>query len=114
MRRPASSPSRARTFVNKVNATAGAAKIVLTESQAAALSQRRAYEYYRQKSGIDAPSAAKPQAESSLHDRNVQIASYATAAVNRRAGRDLRRRLAVQNILPDDGIRRHDAARAIV
>jgi len=85
MRRPASSPSRARTFGNKVNATAGGDKIVLTESQAAALSQRRAYEYYRRKNGITdaAPtSAAKPQAESaSLHDRNVRIASYAAAAV---------------------------------
>ena len=57
---------------------------MLTESQAAALAQRRAYEYYRLKNGIAKPTknaATSATAESSLRDRNVQIASYAAAMV---------------------------------
>jgi len=57
---------------------------LLTESQAAALAQRRAYEYYRLKNGIAKPTknaATSATAESSLRDRNVQIASYAAAMV---------------------------------
>ncbi|KAL7528714.1 hypothetical protein ACHAWF_002674 [Thalassiosira exigua] len=53
-------------------------KITLTESQAAALAQRRAYEYYRRKNGIDASSASPRE---SVNERNTKIASYAAAAV---------------------------------
>ncbi|KAL7536516.1 hypothetical protein ACHAXR_007934 [Thalassiosira sp. AJA248-18] len=65
-------------------------KITLTESQAAALAQRRAYEYYRRKNGIEATTSATAKqstanaassTESTLHERNIQIASYAAAAV---------------------------------
>jgi len=59
-----------------------AEKITLTESQAAALAQRRAYEYYRIKSG--APKNGKggsTQSNESIQDRNIKIASYAAAAV---------------------------------
>mmetsp|Transcript_20311 Transcript_20311/g.36681 ORF Transcript_20311/g.36681 Transcript_20311/m.36681 type:complete len:377 (+) Transcript_20311:178-1308(+) len=73
-----------RTFRNQ-STTAGE-KIVLTESQAAALAQRRAYEFYRKKNGIDATSKSAKQStntttESTLHERNVKIASYAAATV---------------------------------
>ena len=73
-----------RTFRNQ-STTAGE-KIVLTESQAAALAQRRAYEFYRKKNGIDATSSSAKQStntatESTLHERNVKIASYAAATV---------------------------------
>jgi len=44
------------------------------------LAQRRAYEYYRQKHGIDTTTPIKQTTES-LNDRNVKIASYAAAAV---------------------------------
>jgi cytochrome c oxidase assembly protein subunit 11 len=54
-------------------------KITLTESQAAALAQRRAYEYYRKKAGIS--NNHHKQQSASLRDRNIQIASYAAAAV---------------------------------
>mmetsp|Transcript_29355 Transcript_29355/g.62836 ORF Transcript_29355/g.62836 Transcript_29355/m.62836 type:complete len:437 (+) Transcript_29355:82-1392(+) len=53
--------------------------IQLTESQAAALAQRRAYEFYRQKHGI--PKNNTSSSTSSVRDRNVQMASYAVAAV---------------------------------
>ena len=56
-----------------------AGKITLTESQKAALAQRRAYEYYRQKNGIEA--SAQQSTTESLNDRNIKIASYAAAAV---------------------------------
>jgi len=60
-----------------------AEKITLTESQAAALAQRRAYEYYRIKSGApkNAKGGSNNQSNESIHDRNVKIASYAAAAV---------------------------------
>jgi cytochrome c oxidase assembly protein subunit 11 len=57
-------------------------KITLTESQAAALAQRRAYEYYRKKAGISNNYRKQQSASTdSLRDRNIQIASYAAAAV---------------------------------
>lgn len=69
-----------RTFSNEANKTTSITEtITLTKSQEAALAQRRAYEYYRQKNGIEA--SAKPQPNESMHDRNVKIASYAVAAV---------------------------------
>lgn len=61
-----------------------AEKITLTESQAAALAQRRAYEYYRKKNGIPKQQQSSSQQStttSSIRDRNIQIASYAAAAV---------------------------------
>lgn len=60
-----------------------AEKITLTESQAAALAQRRAYEYYRIKSGApkNAKGGSNNQSNESIHDRNVKIASYAAATV---------------------------------
>ena len=54
-------------------------KIILTDSQRAALAQRRAYEYYRQKNGGQT-SNINSNSES-INDRNVRIASYAVAAV---------------------------------
>ena len=72
---------------NRTFSTTGqqAEKITLTESQKAALAQRRAYEYYRQKHGIEASAkggTAKQQSTTeSLNDRNIKIASYAAAAV---------------------------------
>lgn len=66
-----------RTFSSNNKATSE--KITLTESQAAALAQRRAYEHYRIKHGIDTSSASK--STESMHDRNVKIASYAAAMV---------------------------------
>ena len=70
-----------RTFSTN-NSSTTVEKIQLTESQKAALAQRRAYEYYRQKHGIDT-STLKHQSTNaeSLNDRNVKIASYAAAAV---------------------------------
>ena len=59
-------------------------KITLTDSQKAALAQRRAYEYYRRKNGIDGntqQSTTTASAEESLNDRNIKIAAYAAAAV---------------------------------
>lgn len=58
-------------------------KIVLTDAQAAALAQRRAYEYYRRKNGIEATSknSTQQQPTESISDRNFKMASYATAAV---------------------------------
>jgi len=67
-----------RTFSTN-NSSTKVEKIQLTESQKAALAQRRAYEYYRQKHGIDTTSIK--QTTESLNDRNVKIASYAAAAV---------------------------------
>jgi cytochrome c oxidase assembly protein subunit 11 len=66
--------------------TTDAEKIKLTESQAAALAQRRAYEYYRRKNGLPSlKDASKQQHQQStadaIRDRNIQIASYAAAAV---------------------------------
>jgi cytochrome c oxidase assembly protein subunit 11 len=64
--------------------------IKLTESQAAALAQRRAYEYYRRKNGLpSSKNTSKGQQQQQQHqstsdtirDRNIQIASYAAAAV---------------------------------
>lgn len=57
-------------------------KITLTDSQKAALAQRRAYEYYRRKNGIDGNAQqSTASAEESLNDRNIKIAAYAAAAV---------------------------------
>ena len=60
-----------------------AEKISLSESQAAALAQRRAYEYYRIKSGAPKGNSSRSQSSNneSIDDRNVKIASYAIAAV---------------------------------
>jgi len=60
-----------------------AEKITLTESQAAALAQRRAYEFYRLKSGAPKNSKGSNNQSNneSIHDRNVKLASYAAAAV---------------------------------
>lgn len=68
----------------RCKSTAAGEKITLTESQSAALAQRRAYEFYRLKNGIAKPgkdAATSASAESSLHESNVQIASYAAAMV---------------------------------
>lgn len=69
--------------ISKGKSTTTGERITLTESQSAALAQRRAYEYYRLKNGIAKPTkqAAATTVESSLHDSNVQIASYAAAMV---------------------------------
>ena len=57
-------------------------KVTLTEAQAAALAQRRAYEFYRLKSGAPKQSKGSNQrSDESIHDRNVKLASYAAAAV---------------------------------
>eukprot|EP00986_Skeletonema_menzelii_P009400 scaffold4266_cov139-Skeletonema_menzelii.AAC.24 len=56
-------------------------KVTLTEAQAAALAQRRAYEFYRIKSGAPKQSKGSNQSNESIHDRNVKLASYAAAAV---------------------------------
>lgn len=77
--RPQTQQYLRRTFSNKAT-NASTETITLTKSQEAALAQRRAYEYYRRKNGID-PNAAKAQPTESMHDRNVKIASYAVAAV---------------------------------
>ncbi|KAL7426674.1 hypothetical protein ACHAXH_002569 [Discostella pseudostelligera] len=64
--------------------------ITLTESQNAALAQRRAYEYYRQKHGINfnsnnqqqsSTSSSSSSNESTIHERNIKIAWYAAATV---------------------------------
>lgn len=60
--------------------------INLTESQKAALAQRRAYEYYRQKHGINqqqssTSSSSSSSNESTIHERNIKIAWYAAATV---------------------------------
>lgn len=68
-----------RTFSTN-NSSTTVETIQLTESQKAALAQRRAYEYYRQKHGIDTTTPIKKSTES-LNDQNVKIASYAAAAV---------------------------------
>jgi len=73
------SPCLGRTLRLK-STTAFGEKITLTESQAAALAQRRAYEYYRRKNGIDV-SVKQTTNPESISDRNVKIASYAAAAV---------------------------------
>ena len=78
---------RFRNTVRKISnssraasSTTKAEKITLTESQSAALAQRRAYEYYRRKHGIEnAPDAAEEPL--SMDERNIKIASYALAAV---------------------------------
>ena len=69
-----------RTFSTN-NSSTTVEKIQLTESQKAALAQRRAYEYYRQKHGIDTTTLKQQSTAESLNDRNVKIASYAAAAV---------------------------------
>ena len=69
-----------RTFSTNNSSSTTVEKIQLTESQKAALAQRRAYEYYRQKHGIDTTIKQSTNKES-LNDRNVKIASYAAAAV---------------------------------
>ena len=69
-----------RTF-NTNNSSTTVEKIQLTESQKAALAQRRAYEYYRQKHGIDTTTLKQQSTTESLNDQNVKIASYAAAAV---------------------------------
>eukprot|EP00985_Skeletonema_marinoi_P023261 scaffold15371_cov123-Skeletonema_marinoi.AAC.1 len=58
-----------------------AEKVTLTESQAAALAQRRAYEFYRIKSGAPKNSKGSSQSNESIDDRNTKLASYAAAAV---------------------------------
>jgi len=58
-----------------------AEKVTLTESQAAALAQRRAYEFYRIKSGAPKNSKGGNQSNESIDDRNTKLASYAAAAV---------------------------------
>ncbi|KAL7485372.1 hypothetical protein ACHAW6_010972 [Cyclotella cf. meneghiniana] len=73
-------------FNSSGNSSASSTKIKLTESQAAALAQRRAYEYYRKKAGIPKSNknnhAHQQQSNNeSIRDRNIQIASYAAAAV---------------------------------
>ena len=70
-----------RTFSTKNSSNTTVEKIQLTESQKAALAQRRAYEYYRQKHGIDTTTLKHQSTTESLNDRNVKIASYAAAAV---------------------------------
>jgi len=76
---PAHQSCRRQFSSNTANA-ANVEKITLTESQSAALAQRRAYEFYRKKNGIDT-SSSNTQSTETMHDRNVKIASYAAAAV---------------------------------
>ncbi|KAL7461821.1 hypothetical protein ACHAXS_002222 [Conticribra weissflogii] len=82
-------PTR-RKFVNatKTNQASNREQppVQLTDSQAAALAQRRAYEFYRRKHGLPkrgdpSPSSSSSSSSSSVRDRNVQLASYALAAV---------------------------------
>eukprot|EP00581_Thalassiosira_minuscula_P007645 CAMPEP_0183706220 /NCGR_PEP_ID=MMETSP0737-20130205/3117_1 /TAXON_ID=385413 /ORGANISM="Thalassiosira miniscula, Strain CCMP1093" /LENGTH=392 /DNA_ID=CAMNT_0025933579 /DNA_START=101 /DNA_END=1279 /DNA_ORIENTATION=- len=74
---------REKSTTTSTNGSSSGENVTLTESQAAALAQRRAYEYYRRKHGIDASKQSSPNTNSaeSIRDRNVQIASYAAAAV---------------------------------
>eukprot|EP00956_Cyclotella_meneghiniana_P022125 scaffold41272_cov38-Cyclotella_meneghiniana.AAC.1 len=84
----ASSSTRHRSTIVRFHSSSSSSntdKIKLTESQAAALAQRRAYEYYRKKgtlSNTNKNTANNKNAQSStVNERNVQIASYAMAAV---------------------------------
>ena len=74
-----------RKSSSNTSTAGGSDKITLTESQSAALAQRRAYEYYRVKAGLPKQSKSyKHQStykEDTVHDRNIKIASYAAAAV---------------------------------
>lgn len=83
-------PSSCRTLSNKPssassNSVSAAERIItLTESQKAALAQRRAYEYYRQKHGLPTNKnnrQSTSSSESSINERNVKIAWYAAATV---------------------------------
>jgi len=66
----------------KFSSTTQAEKVTLTESQAASLAQRRAYEFYRIKSGAPKNSkGSSNQSNESIDDRNTKLASYAAAAV---------------------------------
>ena len=68
--------------------TAAAANAAKTEAQSAKEAQRRAYEHYRKKNEPAFPfnlfrgkRKAPSSSESSIHDRNAKIASYAAAVV---------------------------------
>lgn len=68
--------------------TAAAANAAKTEAQSAKEAQRRAYEHYRKKNEPAFPfnlfrgkRKAPTSSESSIHDRNAKIASYAAAVV---------------------------------
>lgn len=82
--------SGTKSSSNVNNNIEAAEKIIsLTESQKAALAQRRAYEYYRQKHGIPSnkhnqqstSSSSSSSSSESINERNIKIAWYAAATV---------------------------------
>jgi len=58
-----------------------ATAIKMSEAQKAALAQRKAYEFYRQRDGIPKSNNQQQAAAESINDRNTKIASYAAAMV---------------------------------